>query len=70
MYIFFFMPNPLYLQSDSDEPSSGDIKRKRFAKPPDVGVPGIDTKAWKYIYYVQFQKFNRHTFTVLCNSVR
>ncbi|MEQ2255333.1 hypothetical protein ILYODFUR_012874 [Ilyodon furcidens] len=32
-------PNQIYVQSDSDDHSSGDGKRKKFAKPPDVGFP-------------------------------
>ncbi|KAJ4921288.1 hypothetical protein JOQ06_026232 [Pogonophryne albipinna] len=36
-------PNPQYEHSDSDDQSSGDVKRRRFAKPPEVGFPGIET---------------------------
>ncbi|KAJ4937562.1 hypothetical protein JOQ06_002197 [Pogonophryne albipinna] len=32
-------PNPQYEHSDADDQSSGDVKRRRFAKPPEVGFP-------------------------------
>ncbi|MED6284623.1 hypothetical protein CHARACLAT_020903 [Characodon lateralis] len=38
-------PNQIYIQSDSDDHSSGDGKRKKFVKPPDVGFPGQIAKS-------------------------
>ncbi|KAJ4935779.1 hypothetical protein JOQ06_017307 [Pogonophryne albipinna] len=36
-------PNPQYEHSDADDQSSGDVKRRRFAKPPEVGFPELVT---------------------------
>ncbi|XP_013887246.1 uncharacterized protein LOC106534965 [Austrofundulus limnaeus] len=38
-------PNQQYVHSDSDDQSSGNAKRKRFAKPPDVGFLGQTPKS-------------------------
>ncbi|KAK5600728.1 hypothetical protein CRENBAI_011391 [Crenichthys baileyi] len=38
-------PNQMYMPSDSDDHSSGDGKRNKFAKPPDNGFPGQIAKS-------------------------
>ncbi|KAI9547874.1 hypothetical protein NQZ68_012891 [Dissostichus eleginoides] len=50
-------PNPQYEHSDADDQSSGDVKRRRFAKPPEVGFPDLVTGTYGITCNLHLSKF-------------